>query len=306
MGRPIKKKFFGSTISPYRNLSTGGKTGVGAEGVASVTISNTGTAAYSLGTTIAFGAPNITGGVQATGTPVIGAPGTASAGKISSITITNAGSGYSSGPSITVTTATGVTSTTTGTSGVAQVYPATTTGIQIGMQIFGVNISASTTFVTSVVGNVVNLTWPNAGTVNTSVIFRDTGAGFASSAVVLTGTRQNTISFASKLPLGSVRTNGDILKQEGSHRYLIQNSDGKGICKLVAKANGSLLANEMNIIATDANSNTYYVTKLTAKKARLIQLTQNGVSAWLVADGGQTGWNVTTATGTKVSIAHTI
>ena len=306
MGRPIKKKFFGSLTTPYQNHATGGKTGVGAEGVASVTISNTGTANYSLGTTIAFGAPNIAGGIQATGTPVIGLPGAGgAAGKISSITITNPGSGYTAGPSITVTTATGVVSATTGTTGVAQVYPATTTGIQVGMQVFGVNISASTTYVTSISGNVVNLTWPNAGTVNASVTFRDMGAGFASSAVNLTSNRQDAITIVSFLPKASQsRTGGDILKQESSRRYLVQNSDGKGICQL---ATGVLTAGKMHIIATDFGGATYYVTKLTAHKATVANRTNTSTA--YVSTGKTVKWTLGSATGTGIntviSLNHT-
>ena len=74
MGRPIKKKFFGNLITPYQNHATGGKTGVGAEGVSSVTVTNSGTN-YSQGVTISFAAPDIAGGITATGTPVIPATG---------------------------------------------------------------------------------------------------------------------------------------------------------------------------------------------------------------------------------------
>ena len=41
MGRPIKKKFFGSLTTPYQNQATGGRTGVGAEGIASIAVTNT-------------------------------------------------------------------------------------------------------------------------------------------------------------------------------------------------------------------------------------------------------------------------
>jgi hypothetical protein len=42
MGRPIKKKFFGSLTTPYQNQATGGRTGVGAEGLSTllVTVTN--------------------------------------------------------------------------------------------------------------------------------------------------------------------------------------------------------------------------------------------------------------------------
>ena len=53
MGRPIKKKFFGSLTTPYQNQATGGRTGVGAEGIASIAVANTLTnAGYSTSTAV--------------------------------------------------------------------------------------------------------------------------------------------------------------------------------------------------------------------------------------------------------------
>jgi hypothetical protein len=109
MGRPIQKKNFGNTNSPY----TGGFTGLGGEGVAAVVISNSGTN-YSVGTVGAFSAPNIAGGVQALGTLEIVGTG-ADRGKIMSVTITEPGTGYTAAPTFTLTTATSVTRASTGT-----------------------------------------------------------------------------------------------------------------------------------------------------------------------------------------------
>jgi hypothetical protein len=304
MGRPIKSKFFGNRIYPYSNESSGGKTGVGGEGVSSVTISNSGTF-YSQGAAVTFGAPNIAGGIQATGTPIVGTG--VNVGKIMGFNITNAGSGYTGTVSISVTTATGVTSATTGTSGAQSVYPATTTGIQVGMQVFGANISASSTYVTSISGNVVNITWPNAGTVSASVLFRDVGASFASSAVSLTSNRQDAISIISYLSTATqARSGGDIMKQESSRRYLVQNSDGQGICKLISTS--TLIRGTMHIIGTDFGGATYYVTKLTAKKATIANRT-NTSTAYL-STGRVAKWTLGAATGTGVntmiSLNHTV
>lgn len=128
--------------------------------------------------------------------------------------------------------------------------------------------------------------------------------GTAAPIAVLTTTRPDTLSFGSRIKGGTAQTAGDIIKQEGSRRYLIQNSDGKGICKLVTTATGSLLVGEMNLIATDYNGSTYYVTKLTGRKARLKRAAM--VTAYLIKDGAQTGWNIGSSTGTIVSIANTI
>jgi hypothetical protein len=295
MGRPIKKKFFGNLINPYQNHATGGKTGVGGEGVASVAVSNSGTV-YSQGTTLAFAAPNIEGGIQA-----VPAYSINSAGNIT-VSVETTGSGYTSAPVLTVTTASVVTKVSTGTTATRVVYPATTTGIFVGMKVTGTGISASTTFVTSIVGSVVNLTWPNAANVATTLTFSDQGASFAKT-VALTTTRPDAISFTSYLTTGTTAVSGgDILKQESSRRYLVQNSEGKGQCKLIAT--NTLTTGTMYIVATDAQGCTYWVTKLTAHKARLKQRTSAG-TGYLIVDGAVAGWNIGTPTGTIVTIANT-
>ena len=97
MGRPIKKKYFG-------NLNVGGISGAG---VATFGVAVPGTL-YASTATLVFGAPNDPLGVQATGTLTVNT----STGAISSVTLTNAGSGYTSAPSVTVSPATTGTSAT--------------------------------------------------------------------------------------------------------------------------------------------------------------------------------------------------
>jgi hypothetical protein len=229
MGRPIKKKFFGNLITPYQNQATGGRTGAGGEGVSSVTLSTTSFAVSTLTITMSFTAPQIAGGISATGTPV------KTGNTVTSVLITDAGSGYLTAPTVAFT---------------------------------GTNMSS-------------------------------VGAGTA----VLTSTRQNAIAFISFLTTGSSAVAaGDILKQEGSKRYLVQNAQGQGQCKLVALP--TLAAGQMNIIATDANGSTYFVKKLTARKAVVAQSTVS--TAFLVGDGVSTGWTLDAASGTIVSITDTI
>jgi hypothetical protein len=247
MGRPIKKKFFGSLTTPYQNQATGGRTGVGAEGIASIAVANTLTnAGYSTSTTVTWvaSAPQTAGGVPASGTAtVLYVPGLANAGmaqpgRITALTVTDAGTGYSSTATVTLTFS-----------------PARVAG-------------TATTF-----------------------------------AAVLSTGRQNAIAFISYLTTGSSAVaNGDILKQEASKRYLVQNAQGQGQCKLVASP--TLAAGQMNIIATDANGSTYFVKKLTARKAVVAQSTVS--TAFLVGDGVSTGWTLDAASGTIVSITDTI
>lgn len=238
MGRPIKKKFFGNLITPYQNQATGGRTGVGAEGITTLVVTNTATnSGYSTTTSVTWvaSAPQIAGGVAASGTAEVTYVG--GTGRVQSLTVVDSGTGY------------------------------TTTG------------SLALTFTPS-----------SAGTAATFVATTST-------------TRQNAIAFVSYLTTGSSAVNsGDILKQEASKRYLVQNSQGQGQCKLVAAA--TLAAGEMNIIATDANGSTYFVKKLTARKAVVVQSTLS--TAFLVGDGVSTGWTLDAPSGTIVSIRDTV
>jgi hypothetical protein len=95
MGRPLNKKYFGN-----RNVGSASTTaddGVGGEGVASVTLGGTWSGFTGATTTVTFTAPQLPGGVTATGTAVINGGGT-----ITSITITEPGSGYTSAPTVTI------------------------------------------------------------------------------------------------------------------------------------------------------------------------------------------------------------
>ena len=129
------------------------------------------------------------------------------------------------------------------------------------------------------------------------------GSGTATPSATLTSTRPNAIAFNSYLTTGSSAvSNGDIIKQEASRRYLVRNSQGTGQCILVTTS--TLVAGEMNMIATDWNGSTYYVRKLTARKAVLIQSTLT--TAFLLGNNVSTGWTLDAATGTVVTISDTI
>jgi len=311
MGRPIKKKFFGNL---YDNQAVNGFSGIGGEGVASVTFTNSGTL-YSQGTTVVFGLPSTVGGIRATGTPIVD-----SNGLLRGVTFTNAGSGYTAAPTATISTATGVSSASTGTIAETKIYPASTTGIAVGMKVIGTGISASSTYVTSIVGTAVNLTWPNAGAVSTSVNFVDVGSGETHTVQLKTTNNANdSFSFTSYLTTGSSAVSGgDIIKQESSRRYLVRNSQGVGQVRLSfgAGANHTLQAGNMHLIATDVGGATYYVTKLTARKATLVSRTNTSTalvtlttdttnSTWPV---GQAKWTTgaanTSTTGPVVTIAN--
>lgn len=203
MGRPINKKYFGN-----RNPD-----GVAGEGIASVTISNSGTL-YLGSEAPTVEAPELPGGTTAT------VDVTFANGNVTSVTLTGAGSGYTSAPAITFT-------------------PAST------------------------------------GTTATFV-------------VTLTDAREAGITGHAWVPGGSGSELGDIIKQVSSTRYRVTTSEGTGVCKLVG--DNPIAEGEMNIIATDSAGGTYYVTKLTSRRATIVRDTGTQFD-----DNVSVGWNLTAA-----------
>jgi hypothetical protein len=134
--------------------------------------------------------------------------------------------------------------------------------------------------------------------------------GGGTGTVVLTATISTSIHDAIQITSyipggGAARTGGDIIKQESSRRYLVQNSDGVGACTLVAD---DPAAGEMNIIATDAGGATYYVTKLTGRKATLTNKTDTSTAYYV--SGEVAPWTIDSASGSTaptaiVSISNT-
>lgn len=207
MGRPIKSKYFGTQKGQ----------GVGGESVASVTLSTTSFAVSTLTVTVVFGAPNLAGGTLAAGTAV------KTGNTVTSVTITDPGSGYTSAPSVTFT---------------------------------GTNMSS-------------------------------VGAATA----VLTSSVLDVIECTAYIPGGSSAVSGDIQEQVASKKYRVVTADGTGPCKLVTTS--TLAAGEMYIGATDSNGSTYFVKKLTARRAVLVQRTVNG--SFEFADNTAAGWTLDSA-----------
>jgi len=301
MGRPIKAKFFGN-LNNEQFKNVGINSGIGGEGVASVSISNTGTL-YSQGTTITFTAPQEPTGRTATGHPVFTTDGNGGFG-ITSIVIDDAGTGYTSAPTISATTASVVTQyvTNSGVTATNTMSVASVVGIQIGMRVYGGGNGGLVTAVDPVLNRVTSsllnsTSWTNANNLK----FYDQGSGFADS-VTLTSTTTNALNVNAYLLAkdgGTGAKLSDIVKQEASHRYLVKNTDGIGQCKLVNTS--TLAVGQMNIVATDTNGSTYYVTKLTARRAVITQSTASG--SFVYANNASVGWNITTPATGKVTIA---
>lgn len=284
MGRPIKKSFFGNLNLPP----------IGGEGISStVLVASTGTG-YSLGSTLVFSAPQLPGGVTATGTPTIG--DTTLQGRISAVTLVTGGSGYTSSATVSVTTASSVSVAGAGTGTETTIY-VSTANIFVGMEVAGTGVGSSA-LVESVGAGTVTVTVANASTVTGTLSFTDIGSGFAA-VTSLTAAVTNAIAVTAFVTGGSSAVAGDIVKQEASRRYLVTTAQGTSQCKLTTTS--TLVAGQMTIAATDSNGSTYYVKKLTANRAVLIQDTVSG--SFEYADNAAAGWTLGSASAGIVSIA---
>ena len=111
----------------------------------------------------------------------------------------------------------------------------------------------------------------------------------------------------------------DIVKQQGSRSYIVitqswnegpisEKDDEPVLARLVARVPQDLgeyaPVKEMTIRATDDNGNTYFVTKLTARRARLYRDTQSGSNAWLFANDASAPWTFDSTANGRVIIEN--
>jgi hypothetical protein len=147
-------------------------------------------------------------------------------------------------------------------------------------------------------------------TTATSLTFTPNPTTTGTFAISLTTGRQNALNFTAWVPTasnGTVNSGGsavigDIVKQQGTSRYYVKTAQGYGVCKLIAD---TAAIGTMVLEAADANGNTYYVTRLASRKARLTQLTQNGASAWVYETNDLAKWTLAAANGTDKSLVTT-
>ncbi len=235
MGRPLHKKYFGNRNTG--STSTEADNGIGGQGVASVTIGGVWAGFTALTTTVTFTAPDLPGGVLATGTAVIDG-----GGAVTGVLMTENGSGYTSAPTVTIADSDGG-AETTGTA--------------------------------------------------TAVLTTDNGI------VGTVGNQENAISCYAFVTGGS-RKIGDIIKQVSTDRYKVETADGEMICQLVTDGVANA-AGEMDITVVDADGKTYYVSKITAHRATLVQY---GAAGHLFSTGESAAWSFDAATTGYVQIAN--
>jgi hypothetical protein len=307
MGRPLNNRFFGN-----RNVgstSTTADNGIGGQGVASVTLNVLGS--YTTRPTITFAVPTLPGGVRATGTIT---------SEVLSATISG-GTGYGNAQTfdLTVANAAGETAVLNVTSdaggAVVTVNSITTRGTCTAL-----------TAVVAVSGGTGTLAVPVLTYRAKAVVITEAGSGYVSAptptftqSVTATSVALTTDSGALNSTNASTNQQNaivayayvtgnnliaDIKKQVSGRRYKVTTSEGTLTCKLVTDGVANAVG-EMTITATDANGNTYYVSKLTRHKATLVRLVDDGDDGdWVYATGAVAPWDFAAASGLVVQIAN--
>lgn len=304
MGRPLNKKYFGN-----RNIGSASVTtdnGIGGGFVSSVTITTAGSYLGASQPTVTFSAPDkaALGGVTATGTTVM---------EVLSAVVTAGGTGYSVNDVLTVTyggqTAT-FTVATLSVSAVATVTPlargtftATTTGAK-STTVAPAGGSGATLTITYRVKD-ITITEQGSGYTNAAdaAITFSGGTGAATTVLgtdtgdVSTVTNQeNSITMIGYLTGGSA-IQVDILRQVSTNRYKVTDGTLTGIVQLQSSLANA--AGECSIVATDPAGDTYFVTKLTARRATLTQGTGT-----VYTTGNSVPWTFDTATSTMCKITN--
>jgi hypothetical protein len=129
------------------------------------------------------------------------------------------------------------------------------------------------------------------------VVFNATSGSTGTGVSVLTSSVSNVIACQARIVGGTNRT-GDIQEQVASKKYRVLTADGTGPCLLVSTS--TLAAGQMNIVATDTNGSTYFVKKLTARRAVIVQSTASG--SFVFDNNDSVGWTLGSASTGVVSI----
>jgi len=203
----------------------------------------------------------------------------------------------------------GVSSITVKTSGTNY---STTTGVTVVLSApqvpAPIGVQAVATATVSAIGTISTITVVTAGSgyesppsISLANVGTGTGATFLINMTAPPAGPSGTFKPSAFIPGGTTASTADILQQISSRAYFVQTSDGFGRCVLAATGTSFLTAGQMNLSAVDFNGSTYWIKKLTSRKALVYQSTSTG-SGFLVGNGVLTAWTTGTATGTIVGI----
>jgi hypothetical protein len=289
MGRPLNKRFFNPTIPAN----------VG-DSVLSYAFTNRGT--YTTLPTVTVSAPGLPGGVQATGLLRMRAV---------SAVVTVAGTGYAPGDNLTVV----------GGTGTAAIFEVAT--VDVGGEVLTVTVSSAGNYTALGTNPVATTTNSVAGvnatlTVTYEVLSFDVtnpGSGYVSVAdaaltfapasstaatATLLVTRPNVILAQAKVSGSANVLPADISRQVGTTDYVMSTTDGTSRVSLTTTDTPA--PGGAYIVATDANGSTYWVTKLTARRARLARRTMTG--SYVHATGATAAWSFAAPSLLRVQIAN--
>jgi hypothetical protein len=300
MGRPLNKKYFGN-----RNIgsaSTTADNGIGGQGLATISVATAGSFVvnntYQNFPRLTITAPQLPTGVQATAdvvfeidTVTYTAGGQTNADYVAglSTSITGLGGGAIINITEVASKVTAVDVTTAGTnrgefrrgdftgSGLSshQVLQAPNAGTDLQVtftfrvkSITVVEQGSGYTAVPTLAWDGHTFTGQTTPSGNTPALTTDSG-----SAGTVTNDENAIIIRANVNDNGNKV--GDIIKQVSTHRYKVRTADGTGIVELIEGDTTPNVGKAM-IIATDVNGSTYYVTKLTSRKAVVYQKSMVG------------------------------
>lgn len=114
-----------------------------------------------------------------------------------------------------------------------------------------------------------------------------------------TTNNENAIQILAWVPGGASSVIGDIVAQKGSRRLKVKTAQGTGVITLVAAV---VAEGQGTIVASDTNGSTYWVTKLTSKKALLTQKVMS--TAYLFDSDTAVPWTFDAASSGVVSISN--
>jgi hypothetical protein len=177
----------------------------------------------------------------------------------------------------------------TGASGtLTSISPATGTGAKadITMGLLSIAVTQKGSGYTTPADAAVSFTG-STGAAATAVLTTDVGTKTAGTNLNVATNQNNAIIIHANVGGEGSTLIGDIQEQVGSRRYRVKTADDVKVCKLVADDTPG--TKQAYIKATDDNGNTYFVIKLTAHRATLIQWSNNE-STWLYADNAVAGW----------------
>jgi|LakMenEpi03Aug12_release.lakeMendotaPanAssembly.Ray.scaffolds.fasta_scaffold00326_9 hypothetical protein len=133
-----------------------------------------------------------------------------------------------------------------------------------------------------------------------SVSFTGTSMSVIGSATATLTTSVSNVIRATAFLTGGSALVADIDEQVASKKYRVQTANGTDVARLVSTNTDQLVAGQMNILATDGNGSTYWVKKLTARRAVVVQSTASG--SFVFNSGASVGWNLDAANSTDVLV----